>query len=330
MTQDPDWSAGHGPLPRFEVHFAAPDISIWRDGNAGIAGVWQFAATVPGPHVVITTLIHGNEIAGAVALDQMLRANPTPLRGQLSLVFANLEAYARFDRANPTASRFVDEDLNRVWDRAMLEGARDSRELARARALRPVVDAADVLLDLHSMLWPGDPLTLCGPSAKGRDLARAMGTPPLVVADSGHLGGRRLIDYAPFVDAAADPTAILVEAGQHWEPGTVTAMLASIAGVLAATGLAPPAAPPPLPPTCAEVTQVITAGTGAFNFLRPYRGGDVIQARDTLIAMDGELEIRTPHDNCLLVMPSLRPSRGHTAVRLARIVGEGRKEGLLF
>ncbi len=36
--------------------------------------------------------------------------------------------------------------------------------------------------------------------------------------------------------------------------------------------------------------------------------------------MDGAAEIRTPHDDCLLVMPSLRPSRGHTAVRLARFV----------
>jgi hypothetical protein len=44
----------------------------------------------------------------------------------------------------------------------------------------------------------------------------------------------------------------------------------------------------------------------------------VILRRNTVIAVDGETPIRTPHDNCLLVMPSLRPSRGHTAVRLAR------------
>ncbi len=42
------------------------------------------------------------------------------------------------------------------------------------------------------------------------------------------------------------------------------------------------------------------------------------RGRNTLIALDGNTEIRTPHDDCLLVMPSLRPSRGHTAVRLAR------------
>ena len=66
----------------------------------------------------------------------------------------------------------------------------------------------------------------------------------------------------------------------------------------------------------------MTAATSSFAFVQPYRGGDVIPRRNTLIALDGETEIRTPHDDCLLVMPSLRPSRGHTAVRLARFVAE--------
>jgi hypothetical protein len=39
-----------------------------------------------------------------------------------------------------------------------------------------------------------------------------------------------------------------------------------------------------------------------------------------LIALDNGNEIRTPHDDCLLIMPSLRASRGHTAVRLARFI----------
>jgi predicted deacylase len=325
MTVDLDRAPGASPaavpaaatVPRFPVHLTAANLAPWLPGNGGIEGVWQFAAAAPGPDVVVTALVHGNEIAGAWALDRLLHAGPAPLRGRLSLVFANLDAYARFDPDNPTASRFVDEDMNRLWEPAVLDGPRDSRELARARALRPVIDSADVLLDLHSMLWPGDPLILCGPTPKGRKLACAVGTPDLVVADRGHLGGRRLIDYAPFVDLTGDRTAILVEAGQHWEAATVEAMLASVAGLLATSGLGPPVAPCP-PARCAEVTHVVTATTGTFNFTHPYRGGDVIVARDTLIGLDGGTEIRTPHDQCLLVMPSLRPSRGHTAVRLAR------------
>ena len=50
-----------------------------------------------------------------------------------------------------------------------------------------------------------------------------------------------------------------------------------------------------------------------------FRGGDIVPARNTLIAMDGDAEVRTPYDDCMLVMPSLRAGRGHTAVRLARL-----------
>jgi predicted deacylase len=313
------WNALPQTLPRFPVRVALPDLRRWQPGNTGIPGVWRFAAGAPGPHLVITCLIHGNEIAGALALDTLLRAGPNPARGTLTLVFANLEAAARFDPENPTASRFADEDMNRLWDASLLAGHRTSHELTRARALQPVIDAADVLLDLHSMLWPSDPLILCGPSEKGRALARAVGVPPLVVADHGHLGGRRLIDYAPFVDPADPRTAILVEAGPHWEPDTVRSMSATIEAALGATGLGP------LPTSkastrVAEVTLAITANSGAFAFTSAYRGGEVIKHRNTLIAIDGGIEIRTPYDDCVLIMPSPRPGRGHTAVRLAKYV----------
>jgi hypothetical protein len=81
----------------------------------------------------------------------------------------------------------------------------------------------------------------------------------------------------------------------------------------------------PLPPgpaaqrvRVAKVTTAVTAATSHFAFVQAFRGGDIVPRRNTLIAMDGDVEIRTPHDDCLLIMPSLRPSRGHTAVRLAR------------
>jgi hypothetical protein len=45
-----------------------------------------------------------------------------------------------------------------------------------------------------------------------------------------------------------------------------------------------------------------------------------IARRGTLIARDGEREIRTPHDGCVLIMPTRRPRKGETAVRLGRYV----------
>ncbi len=317
VTQDLAIPSGSGVLPAFDIEFLPPDLSQWRSGNTGLEGFWHFDGPAPGPHVVVTALIHGNEIGGAVALDRLLRGPPKLLRGRLTVGFANLAAYAKFDPAQPTASRYLDEDMNRLWDAEVLDGPRRSSELSRARAMRKLIDSADLLLDLHSMLWPSDPLILSGPTARGRALAGQIGTPPLVVADRGHLGGRRLIDYAPFWQEPGLRVAVLAEAGQHWRRGTVATMQAAIAGVLAASGLAAPA-PAGAAPRFAEVTQTVTASSGAFAFTEPFRGGDVVAHGGTLIALDGAAEIRTPHDDCLLVMPSLRPSRGHTAVRLAR------------
>ncbi len=308
------------PLPPFEVRLAAPELRPWLAGNTGIEGFHTREGGADGPHVALLALMHGNEIAGAIALDRLLRAGLRPTRGRLTFGFVNLEAFARFDPRQPTASRFVDEDMNRVWETGMLDGPRQSSELERARAIRPLIDTVDVLLDLHSMLWPSDPLILCGAAPQGRALARGIGVPPLVVADRGHVGGRRIIDYPRFAEGTR--AANLVEAGQHWQPDTVAMSLACVAGLLHHLDMvgADPAQPPPAraPQRFATVTEVVTAATASFAFVQKFRGGDVVAQRQTLLALDGEREIRTPHDDCLLVMPSLRPSRGHTAVRLAR------------
>ncbi|WP_158745565.1 succinylglutamate desuccinylase/aspartoacylase family protein [Acidisphaera sp. L21] len=311
-------AAAAGMLPHFPVEVSAPDISAWTAGNTGVPGFTTLASGKPGPHVGITGLMHGNELAGAIVLEQLLRSKFVPRIGKLTVGFANLAAFARFDPAQPTASRFVDEDLNRLWDPVILNGLRRSSELDRARAMRPLIDQMDMLLDIHSMLWPSDPLILSGPTAKGRALGRLIGIPPLVIADHGHVSGPRLIDYARFT-GPGPAAAVLVEAGQHWEQETVICARACLGALLRQIELEA-GETPRSEIQIAEVTLAVTAATTGFAFVRNFRGGQVIPARNTLIALDGNTEIRTPHDDCMLVMPSLRPSRGHTAVRLARLL----------
>jgi|GEM_PF-4960629 len=69
---------------------------------------------------MIVALVHGNEICGAIALDYLLRKMIRPSRGRLTLCFANVDAFARYDRDKPGAARFIDEDMNRLWDAATL------------------------------------------------------------------------------------------------------------------------------------------------------------------------------------------------------------------
>ncbi len=96
------------PLPSFAVRLAPPDLSRWREGNTGIAGFTTLTGARPGPHVALLALSHGNELAGAIALDRLLRAGLTPARGRLTFGFVNLLAFDRFDPRHPTLSRFVE------------------------------------------------------------------------------------------------------------------------------------------------------------------------------------------------------------------------------
>jgi hypothetical protein len=134
-----------------------------------------------------------------------------------------------------------------------------------------------------------------------------------------------MIDYTRFADPDTPFAGNLVEAGQHWERATVETTEASVAGLLSHLQVVAPDAPLAPDPTpksqrVAQVTDAVTAATSAFAFVQAYRGGEVVRRRNTVIALDGEAEVRTPYDDCLLVMPSLRPSRGHTAVRLAKFL----------
>ncbi|MDE2319032.1 MAG: succinylglutamate desuccinylase/aspartoacylase family protein [Rhodospirillales bacterium] len=306
-------------LPVFAVEIVPPDLSLYLAGNTGIPGFTCLDSGLAGPHVVLVSLIHGNEFAGAIVLKALLDSGFQPLRGKLTLGFANLAAYGRFDAANPIASRFVEEDMNRVWDDYALFGMRRSAELERAREIKPIIDSADILLDLHSMLWPADPVLLCGGGPRGRALGLAVGTPELVVADTGHAGGKRLIDYGRFTEGSPQGAAcLLVEAGQHWRQEAVEQSRATICAVLRMAGMMPGAAPTS-PGRFAEVVKLITARTNRFGFVREFRGGEIIARAGTLIAHDGDEEIRTPEDNLIMVMPSLKVSHGHTAVRLARL-----------
>jgi predicted deacylase len=316
-----------GPRPAdAPVELSPPDISAYRDGNTGVAFAHRFDSGVAGPQAMIVGIVHGNELCGAIVLDRLLRDGVRPRRGSLTLVFANPRAYAAFDPAEPAASRYVDEDLNRIWSPLVLDGGRTSAELDRARELRPLIDEADVLLDLHSMQHDCSALILSGPSRKGRTFAMALGLPPLIVIDEGHASGRRLRDYGGFSRPDDARNALLVECGQHWRRTTadlanrVTDRFLRLVGTVGPDGADDPPAEADRRPACIRVTRAIRVRTDTARFLDRYTGLEVIPAAGTPILVDGDATVRTPYDDCVLVMPAKRLNRGQTAVRLGRYI----------
>lgn len=312
--------------PLIPVEIEAPDISAYRHANTGVDYVTSLDSGRAGPHAMISAVVHGNELCGAIVLDWLLRTGVRPLLGRLTLAFVNVAAYLRFDPAHPSASRFVDEDFNRLWAKDVLDGARDSSELRRARTLRPLLDGVDLLLDIHSMQQRSVPLMMCGPVLKGRELALALGAPAHVVADAGHAAGKRMRDYAAFIDPATARNALLVECGQHWERSSVEVARDVAVRFLAHLGMvdrdfaAEHTRPTAAPQQVVEVTGPVTVRTDEFRFVENYSGLEVIAQAGTVIGYDGEQEVRTPYDRCVLIMPSLRRRKGDSAVRLGRFV----------
>jgi predicted deacylase len=313
----------------YTVELTPPDIEPYRAGNTGIEYVTSFDASEAGPHVLVAALTHGNEICGAIALDRLFRAGIRPRRGRLTLAFDNVAAYREFDRRYPIASRYVDEDFNRLWSPAMLDGPRQSIELERARALRPVVDAADYLLDLHSMQYATAPLMLAGLLPRSRDLARRIGIPELIMCDAGHAAGPRMRDYGGFGDPASPRTALLIECGQHWERRAAeVAMDVTLRFLIAldvvtredVAALGGPEFDAHPRQRVIEVTDAVTITGDRFDFADDFRGLEVLGKKGALIGRDGGREVRTPYDDCVLIMPSRRLVRGQTAVRLGRFV----------
>ncbi len=298
------------------VEVTPPDLTPYRNGNVGIPYVTSLDAGSPGPHVLVMALTHGNEISGAVALHRLLSEGLCPKRGKLTLAFANIAAYERFDSGQPHRSRCVDQDFNRAWDAMSLDGPRNSVELARARELRPLIDTVDRLLDLHSMTAPSPPLALVGLHDKSLALARHVGVPEIIVRDPGHAEGTRLRDYGAFGDPSAAAVALLVECGQHWLRATADFAYAITLRFLATTGVidgltTPSAAAQRL----LDVTHVITATSNHFAFVEHFQGLAMLPKAGTIVAHDGGIAISTPYDDCVIIMPSTRVGPGQTAVR---------------
>ncbi len=324
--------------PVFEL--PTPDIAPWRSGNTGVEGVWRFESIQPGRCVMVSALVHGNEICGAWALCKLLEAlssgEVSLCQGSLILAFCNLDAFDSFDPNNADASRFVDEDLNRQWAPERIQAA-DTRERRRAGALAPFVAQADWLLDIHSMHDSGPPLMLTGVLARNIALAERLGAPLDVVVDAGHAQGVRMRDFGRLAAADGHPDgagtcSLLIECGFHGALSSRDVAVDACARFLVESGavqsmpsawyLAPCATDSAGGMQGAQrihtVTHAIAGKSAAFKFELPVSALASVPKKGTLLASDGDTQWHTPYDDCTLVMPSMRQLRpGVTVVRLA-------------
>ena len=309
MTQNP---------PVFEV--LPRDLSAYRQGNVGIDYVHRFGSGKPGPHVLINALTHGNEICGMVAATHLLDTGVRPLIGTLTISFANVAAYESFDQSRPFESRQLVHNLNRIWSAAELDGTADSPELQRARVLRPVVAAADHILDIHSTSQDVQPFWVYPAYPRNAEAALAIGRPPVhLVMPSGLGSGTPLIQHGRHGQADGGGVAVVVECGQHFRQSAADLATAVALDFLVHFGLIAPVADRPAPAEQRryELLETCMVRTADFRFTRPVQGFEVF-AKGDLIATDGPHEIRALCDDCTILMPTREPIVGREAVYLTR------------
>lgn len=295
------------------------DLSAYREGNVGVPYVHRFESGRPGPHVLINAITHGNEICGMVAATHLLDTGVRPKIGTLTVSFAHVEAYEAFDIEQPYENRQLVHNLNRIWSADMLDGPEDSPELRRARELRPVLEAADYVLDIHSTRAPVQPFWVYTEMDRNTALASAVGAPEVhLVMPPGIFPGTGVMGYGRHGDPASDSGgSLVVECGQHFAQSAAKLATDVTLRFLAHLGLidTPADASPPPAPRRYRLLEVHMVKSPDFTFTRPVIGFETY-AKDELIAMNGTEEIRSPCDDCTIFMPTRMPIVGREAVYL--------------
>ena len=310
------------PLTEARIDFEVlpRDISAYREGNTCIDYVHRFESGRPGPHVLVNALTHGNEICGMVAATHLLDHSVRPKIGTLTVSFANVQAYESFDREQPFASRQLVHNLNRIWSAEWLDGGETSPELRRARELRPVVAAADHILDLHSTAQTVDPFWVYPGFGRNAAAALAIGAPPIhLVMPKGLNTGTPMIQHGRHGTDQGDGVALVAECGQHFLRASAEMAVDVTMRFLAHFGLVDRDSEAPAAPAARRFELLATPliKTEGFRFARPLVGLETF-AKGELIATDGADEIRAPCDDCTVFMPARSPIVGREAVYLTR------------
>ncbi|QKK07939.1 MAG: hypothetical protein HND58_06945 [Planctomycetota bacterium] len=202
-----------------------------------------------GPTLICTGGVHGNEPAGIYAAREVARKLQTlspsgsdpAWRGRFVAMVGNVAAC---NAADPTL-RYIEHDLNRLATPEEIDRARalpPAKRHAEQQELLELIDAlraiageaphASTLLDLHTVSSPSPAFAYGEDSLPARRLGRALGL-PLVLGFEEELSGL-LADYAT---SELGVLSLVVEAGTHSDPESVSVHEAAIWTVLEAQGM---------------------------------------------------------------------------------------------
>lgn len=287
----------------------------------------------PGPTLLVTGGIHGNEPAGVLAAQRVigqLQEQQPELRGRVVALAGNLQALAQ-------KARFLARDLNRGWQQGAIAALlqrpehelspedREQRELLRCfEEVERSASGPILFVDLHTSSAEGSPFLCLADTIDNRRLGLSTGV-PIILGIEETISGASLEWFAD-----RGICGFAVEGGKHDSEVAVRNLEAVLWGLLVHLGMLPAdavdlaaherqlrASIGSAPPIVEIIhRQVIASGDGFrmqpgfVNFARV--------EKDQLLATDQRGELRAPHA-CHVMLP-LYQQLGDDGYFLARRV----------
>lgn len=311
--------------------------------------IHQFAGLQPGPKLLASAAVHGNEIAGVHAIERVMamldRGELTLLKGTLTLI----------PIVNPLAHRLQRREGDRNLNRNLrVNPIPQDFEDRIANQLCPWLAWADVLLDLHSFNNPGPAFAMLGPRdndgglepfrhqmAEGA-LALAVGTSRIVEGwlSTYALGLRRRAEKASDgsrrMSLIQDPHygvgtteymrsqggyGITLECGQHADPQGPEVGFQAILRTLVLLGMIAPAgielADPRRPVEVLQLYEVIDREHVDDRFEREWASFDPVEEGERIGTRADGTPVLAPFGG-RIVFPNSRSEPGHEWFYLAK------------
>lgn len=308
----------------------------------------HIASHQPGPRLLVTGAVHGNEVCGTLAIRRVLAELDAGTlvirRGSVTFVpVCNPLAFQRGQRGG-------DRNLNRALEPKPTPQDNEDR---LANWLCPILAAHDGLLDLHSFHSGGAPFVMVGPhdnagplepfaqAAVEEGLARVLGVPRAVdgwlgtyadgvaqrraqaLADG--LAPESLPELHPRYGVGTTESmrsqggwALTLECGEHTSPAAVDVASQAIHRTLAHLGLID--APPPAPVAgmqCMRLFTVVDRQHADDRFVRDWQSFDPVRAGEAIGHRADGSAVCAPDDGWI-VFPNTRAGARQEWFYLAR------------
>ena len=303
----------------------------------------RIAGLEPGPRLIVTGAVHGNETAGTQGIRRVLaeidRSEIEIVRGSVTFVpVCNPLAYNHMRRMG-------ERNLNR---RLQPSATPQDFEDRIARVLCGWLTEHDVLLDLHSFRSPGQPFVMRGP-ADNRGALEPFAHAAQEARLAAHVGPGRIVEgwmpaYAEGVARRRaraqtpgavheDPSygvgtteymrsqggyGVTLECGQHDDAEAADVAHHAIRQTLALLGLAElPLVPPARPFECLRLAEVVDRHAEGDRFVKTWTSFDALAAGELIAVRADGTELRAPQAG-YIVFPDVSALPGHEWFYLAQ------------